>query len=225
MIEAVIFDMDGVLTDSEPLYFEAINVVLGKHGHHLTEEDNRAIIGSGVEDTWLWLIERFRLPHGLAYWIARYGEAVVKLLGEKVIPSPGLYDLLSGLKSRGIRLGLASSAEGDWVEAVLGKLNISSYFEAVTAGEMVKAGKPAPDVYLATAEKLKLDPSRCLAIEDTPRGIEAAKSAGMTAVAVLTTLTAHLDLSRADHIVPTLDKFDYRWLDLPSPSREGLGRG
>ncbi|MFQ5874129.1 MAG: HAD family hydrolase, partial [Dehalococcoidia bacterium] len=96
-IRAVIFDMDGVLADSEPLYHLSLTQGLASRGYHLSQEHNRAILGTTVEYTWNWLKEHLGLQGNLDRIIAEYDSVVLKNLREKVVPSPGVYELLDGM--------------------------------------------------------------------------------------------------------------------------------
>lgn len=211
--QAVIFDMDGVITDSEPLYAEALNEVLRGQGHAMSHQDHAAIMGSSIEYTLDWVISHFRLPGTLDTWRPLYDQEVIRLLSEKAEPTPGIYDLLDALKARRMKIGLASSSQGNWVQAVLKKLGVADRFQAIAACEMVAQAKPAPDLYLLAARKLGVSPASCVAIEDTPRGIAAGKAAGMRMVALRTGPTAGLDISSADYIIDSLPGFPLHWLD------------
>jgi HAD superfamily hydrolase (TIGR01509 family) len=205
--------MDGVLTDSEPLYHEALNVILASQGHQLSEEDNRQILGTTVEHTWSWVMGRFRLTGTLEDWKGRYSAVVRRLLEEKVTPAPGVYRLMDEVERRGLKRAVASSSERVWVETVLNKLGLLQRFQVTIAGEDVTRGKPDPQMYLMAARALGVSPQQCLVIEDSPVGLKAAKAAGMMAVAVLTPSTRHLDLSHADVVIGSLEEFDYSLLD------------
>ena len=204
--------MDGVLADSEPLYHLSMNQVLQAHGHSLTDEDNRIILGTTVTHTWQWLKDRFGLDGELEEWIGVYDRVILKNLKENVEPSPGLYDLLNTLKSRDLPIGLASSSQANWVDTVLTTLDVKDRFSVVVSGDMVTNGKPAPEIFLKAAGDLGAEPSRCLVFEDSPHGIQAGKAAGMTVVAVLTDLTRDLDLSLADRRIESLSDFDFSLL-------------
>ena len=210
--QAVIFDMDGVITDSEPLYGEAVNVVLAREGLALTDDDHRAIMGSSIAYTWRYVIDRFGLAGGVDDWTPAYDVAVAEVLGANAVAAEGLEWLLDGLKERGVRIGLATSSLSHWADAILKRLGVAAAFEAIAASDMVEAAKPAPDLYLLAAGKLGVAPERCLAIEDTPRGIASAKAAGMDAVAVRTESTAGMDISAADYAIDRLSDFDFAWL-------------
>ena len=210
--QAVIFDMDGVITDSEPLYSEAVNVVLAPEGLTLSDDDHRAIMGSSIRYTWRYVIDRFGLAGDVEDWTPAYDVAVAEVLGANAVAADGLEWLLGGIQERGLRIGLATSSRTNWTHAILKRLGVTDAFEAIATSDMVDAAKPAPDLYLLAAGKLAVSPERCLALEDTPRGIASAKAAGMTAIAVRTESTAGMDISAADYAIDRLTDFDFSWL-------------
>ena len=212
-VEAVIFDMDGVITDSEPLHAQAMDLVLGRRGFHLNDGDHEAIIGSNIDYTWRYLTGRFGLDGAVETWKAEYEQVAAEVVLKNSKPVPGLYELLDGLEERGIQLGLATSSVDRWVQAVFTSLRVTGRFAAVATGDMVTEGKPAPDLYKLAARQLGQSPAACLAIEDTPRGIASAQAAGMPTVAVRTVSTAHMDVSRAEHVIDSLRDFDFGWLE------------
>ncbi len=209
---AVIFDMDGVITDSEPFYAEAINVVLASHGHVLTHDDHRAIMGSSIDYTWEYVIGRFKLGGDVAQWKRQYDKAVVDILKVKPEPSSGLYWLLDELERRKVRIALATSSQLNWAQAITRKLNVEGRFSIIATADMVPHAKPAPDLYLFAAKKLGIPVADCIAIEDSPRGIGSAKAANITTIAIRTPHTAGMDISKADHVIATLRDFDFSWL-------------
>lgn len=215
MTEAVIFDMDGVLLDSEPLHFAALNQVLSVEGHSLTPEDNEHILGTTLEDTFRHVGSRFQLRDPIDTYFQRYDETILHVLNQSLEPNPGVVRLLEQLRSRGVRLGLASSSRRSWVEATLKSLGILEYFSAVVSGDEVTRGKPHPDIYLRTAKLLDASPQECTAIEDAPNGILAAKRAGMRVIAVRTVYTAGLDLTEADVVVDSLEDLDISVICVP----------
>lgn len=206
-VKAVIFDMDGVITDSELLYGEAVNAVFEGTPYVLTDDDHRTIMGSSIDYTWEWITRRFGLSGPVEPWKRRYDHAVVRLLTEKAEPVPGIHELLASIQQRGVRLGLASSSQNNWVMAVLGKLGLLHRFEVITSCEMVVNAKPAPDLYLLAAKKLGVQPRECFAVEDTPRGISSARAAGIYTIALRTGPTASMDISAADLIIDSLGQF------------------
>ena len=205
--------MDGVITDSEHLYAQAVNLALSGTGEVLTDDDHRQIMGSSIDYTWTWVIDALDLDHDIGYWKSRYDPAVVHLLSEKAPATPGVYELVDALEARDILIGLATSSQENWVRAVLDRLGLAGRFRSVASCDMVENAKPAPDLYLLAAKGLRVPPQECLAIEDTPRGIQSAKSAGMSVVGLKTEALAGADLSQADHITDSLGQFDFAWLD------------
>src|SRR6266542_3400441 len=216
---AVIFDLDGVIWDGEPLYHEAFNVVLAPHGHTVTESDYTEIIGLSVEAAWDWVRERFSLDESPAVFYRAYNDAVLELMRQPREPLPGVADLLGELKALGLPVGLASASLRQWVDTTLAGLGLNGAFAATVTASEVEHSKPAPDLYLAAAKQLGVPPADCLALEDTPSGIASAKAAGMFAVQVRASSTALPPLPEADMVIDAYSQFDMSLLE--APSREG----
>ncbi len=211
--DAIIFDMDGVLADSEPRYYAAVNTILAEEGVLVPERDYAEIIGLSVEAAWEEYIRRYGLRRPLAEYVRLYDPAVLAELRKPAEPNTGVRELISAAHDRGLRLGLASSSLGAWVDALLEGIGLGDAFEIIVSGEMVERHKPAPDCYLLAAERLGVGPKRCLAIEDSPSGIRSANAAEMFVVAVRTLSTTGLDLSLADVVLDDLAHFDLSLLD------------
>jgi HAD superfamily hydrolase (TIGR01509 family) len=209
----VVFDLDGVLWDGEPLYHEAFNVVLEPYGHTVSSDDYVNIIGHSVESAWAWVLENFKIREEPARFLRRYNEAVLELLAQPVQPLPGVRELLTELKQRGLPIGLASASLRQWVNATIRGLHIENAFDATVSASEVTNSKPAPDLYLAAAEKLGVPPTECLAVEDTGAGVAAAKAAGMFAVQVRASSTALPPLEQADLVIDDYSQFDLSMLD------------
>jgi HAD superfamily hydrolase (TIGR01509 family) len=197
--DAIIFDMDGVLVNSEPLHDKAWNLLFAELGH---AHDHGIVFTDyvGRSDRVLLrdLIGRHQLPHSTDELIQRKLRHLLKLLREHEIEFRDLRDLLPQLAKRH-QLGLATSAPHIAVDVVMEVTGLRPYFQAVVGREDVAVAKPDPAVYLTAAQRLGVAPSNCCAIEDTPVGIESAKAAGMTAIGLTTSLPAE-KLNRADHI-------------------------
>jgi HAD superfamily hydrolase (TIGR01509 family) len=201
---AVIFDMDGVLLDSEPLHFAALNEILGREGFSLSETDNEHILGTTLEGTFLYLTSAFTLSQAPSAYHDVYNETILRVLAQPLDPTPGAVNLLERLEAAGVRLALASSSQRQWVEATLCSLGIERFFEVVVTGSDVEEGKPDPTIYRLAAQRLGLTPDSCVAIEDAPKGIQSAKRAGMRVIALVTPYTQHLDISAADAAIHAL---------------------
>lgn len=207
--KAVVFDMDGVLVDSEPLFLSALNLLLVEEGAiPLSERENRTLIGTTVEETWRRIREMRLLPRPLSYYLERYDRVVWKVLEREMSVQPGVRELLHALRDRGMLAAVASSSLRSWVDLKLGILGLRDAFDAVLGGDEVATGKPDPAIYLQVAQQLGLRPHECIAIEDSPPGISAAVAAGMFTVAVRTAFTWGLDISRADIVLDSLVQFD-----------------
>ncbi len=206
--EAVIFDMDGVLIDSEPLHFAVLVDLLARAGHTYTHAENEQFLGVTSEAMFSTLIARHGLSGSVVEYMAGYDEAILRVLQEPHAPAAGAVALLERLRELQLRVGVASSSQRLWVEATLRSLGLADAFEVVVAGDDVERGKPDPAIYRLTAQLLSVAPGRCLAIEDSPNGVQSARAAGMTVLGVRTEYTAHLQLDGAARIVDSLADLD-----------------
>jgi HAD superfamily hydrolase (TIGR01509 family) len=203
-LQAVIFDMDGVLVDSEPFGFEALRQVMARYGLPYGEEENAEFLGRTTLDSCRILRARHRLPESeetLADW---YVEAMLEQIARGPIPMAGVPEVLREVRGAGYRLALASSAEVRVIDANLAALAIRPLFEAVVSGTQVARGKPAPDVFLAAAERLGVPAAACLVVEDSRNGLLAAKAAGMRCAVVPCAQTLHQHFGEADHRIAAL---------------------
>jgi HAD superfamily hydrolase (TIGR01509 family) len=213
--QAVVFDLDGVLWDGEPIYFEAFNVVLAPYGHRITMDEYVNIIGHSVEAAWAWVLNHFSITETPSKFYHRYDDAVLEMLRQPVAPLPGARDLIAEIKRRRLPLGLASASLRQWVDATLRGLDLEDEFDATVSASEVENSKPAPDLYLAAAKALEVDPAACIAFEDTRAGIAAAKAAGMFAVQVRASSTALPPIDRADAVIDRYSEFDLALLGTP----------
>ena len=208
--------MDGVLADSEPVYHEAMNAVLDSLGKVVTDELQRKMIGKGVGDTWAILQQELALEGPVGGLIDAYDRELCRMLAEVKTPLPGVAELVQELRTRNVPLGLASSSWPAWIEALLGGIGLTGCFDAVVSATMVAHSKPAPDIYLLAASRLGVEPESCIAIEDTPTGLVAAKAAGMLGVQVRSASTAFDPLPQADIVLASLLEFDKGLLSSPA---------
>ena len=206
--EAVVFDMDGVLADSEPVYYEAMNSVINALGKTVTPELQRRLMGHSVQDTWRVIGEEFGLEGPLDALIGQYDRELCRRLALVDTTLPGVRELLSTLKARKVPVGLASSSWPGWIEALLGGIGLQGQFDAVVSATLVEHPKPAPDIYLLAAERLGVLPERCIAIEDTPTGLASAKAAGMLTIQARSASTAFPPQPDASLVLDSLVDFD-----------------
>jgi len=204
---AVIFDMDGVIADSEPTYREAINLMLAPTGHRMSEQQYEEVIGTSVHFTWRTIQETFGIEGDVEEYVRRYDRALVDLLRRPLPPLPGVRELLAELRRRGLPAALATSSWKRWAEALLQATGLDGAFEAVVWREMAERPKPAPDLFLRAAALVGVEPGRCLVLEDTAPGLEAARAAGMLAVQVRSASTALPPQPHADLVLDSLEDF------------------
>ncbi|MDC1403382.1 hexitol phosphatase HxpB [Crocinitomicaceae bacterium] len=183
--KVVIFDMDGVLIDSEPLWKIGMQRIFDSIGCNLTKKDFQKTVGLRIDE----VIEYwYEVSPWEGYSVKEVETQImsemVKLIHENGVPLPGVVDTIRFLKEKGIKIGLATSSFTILIEAVLKTLNLTEAFGFVHSAENEAYGKPHPAVYLTVAEKLGERPLDCLVIEDSVTGIIAGKAARMTVVAI-----------------------------------------
>lgn len=198
--------MDGVLVDGEPLHFAALNRLLADDGFSMTLDQYRPYMGTKAG--WREFVADLGLPHPPEHYRARYGAVVLAEYREHSRPLPGAVELVAALRRANMPLGLCSSSIREWVDACLEAIGLAGQFDAMTTGDEVDHGKPAPDIYLETARRLGVSPGRCLAIEDAPAGIASAHAAGMTCWAVRTEYTRDLKLPSPERVFDSLLEVD-----------------
>lgn len=199
MIKAVIFDMDGVIVDSEPLYCEVIEGFHKSYGKEAPYEYLASMVGKSNQDTWqqtlaIWKDEiTFEEYHRL-YHV--YEEAHPIQFKEAIFD--GMIHVLTQLKKEGYRLAIASSSPLKAIKSVMKECEIESFFEFTLSGEMFTHSKPNPEIYLATVEKLGLSKDECIIVEDSLYGIQAGKDAGVKVIAKIDNRYG-ADASKADY--------------------------
>jgi HAD superfamily hydrolase (TIGR01509 family) len=189
---AVIFDMDGVLVDGEPLHFRALNELLAEEGLSITLDAYKPYMGTKTE--WHDMARQLGVRRSLEECTARYNEIILSKYRIESEPLPGAVELVRSLRDCGVPLAVASSSIRPWVETCLERIELLDAFEVIVTGSEVREGKPDPEIYTLTAERLGVNAHQCLVFEDAPAGILAARAAGMTVWAVRTPYTAGLPL-------------------------------
>ena len=210
---AVILDMDGVMVDSEHQWLLLEKPFLKGLLGRWTAADHRKVVGMGVEDLYYHLVREYGLGLGKADFLARCDRIAAEVYRSKVRLAPGLRDFIADLRRRRVPLALASSSPRLWVDMVLERFALRPAFRAVATGDDAPGRtKPAPDLYLLAARRLKVDPKRCLAVEDSDFGVRAAKDAGMTCVGLRSGHNDEQRLSGADWEARGFRALSYRRL-------------
>ncbi|MFK9092189.1 HAD family hydrolase [Bacillus salipaludis] len=205
MSKMVIFDMDGVIIDSEPLHFQVDQLVMRKLGVFISHEELEQFVGMTNPEMWAQLKWKYNLSEDVDKIIDFQLSTKIKLLEESHIePIEGVVDLIRQLKINKIKIGLASSSPRRFIETVLNKFHIIHYFDCIVSGEEVPKGKPAPDIYRKAAELVGVNESECTVIEDSRNGVLSAKAACMKCIGFRNPNSGNQDLSGADMIVEVM---------------------
>ncbi len=202
MIDAVIFDMDGVLIDSEPLHYRTDLTLLGNLGIQIERDYLDRFVGMNNPEMWKTIISEQGLARDIDEILSEQLELKLKLLEDGDWPAlAGAVELVEGLVVKGIPVAVASSSSLPFIEGVLRKTGLDRFIHRYVSAESVARGKPAPDVFLEAARMLAVSPVQCLVVEDSRNGVLAAKVAGMRVIGYRNPSSGDQDLSRADAVV------------------------
>lgn len=207
-LRAIVFDMDGLLADTEPLSFRAWSTMIARdYGATITAEDERwaaITVGKSGPIVWELIRDRFKLPvelpRDLPLLGSRSRELYHQLLAEGVPPMPGAIALVHACRDAGLRIGVASSSGMEEIHTVLTGLGIIDCFASLTSGKEVPRSKPDPAIYLLACSRLGVEPHEAVALEDSGPGIAAARAAGLRCLAIPSEVTITHDLSPASAI-------------------------
>lgn len=198
-VGAVIFDMDGVLIDSEPLYMEQERRSFARYGISLDTPELARFVGTTQAYMWSAIKHEYGLTESLDLLMAQHQQQVVRSMSAvPLLAMAGTQPLLAALKSAGVLCAVASSSPRELVNVVLRETGLRSYFDEVICGDDVKQSKPNPEIFLLSAKKLGLRPEQCVVIEDSCHGVAAAKAATMFCIGLINANSGQQDLSRAD---------------------------
>lgn len=185
MKRAAIFDLDGLLIDSEIMYYQLYCELLGQYGHTMTKQEYaQEYSGKTAVENMEHLVSGYRLPITVEEGLAVTGEREKEHLNREIVLKPGALALLMYLRRANYKILLATSSTREKAEWVLQKTGLAPYFDDVVVGVEVEHGKPWPDIFLKAKEKAQEPAERCLVLEDSEAGIEAAYRAGIDVVCV-----------------------------------------
>ena len=201
-IKAIIFDKDGTLHDTEKVYMQAWKAAAAEFGVPDIENTVKDCTGTNI-------------PFIAEYWAKKYPDVPFEeylprrqyyyfgILEQGIPVKEGAYELLTYLRAKGYKVGMATSTPWDTVKDHLERTDMMRYFDTVVTGDMIEHGKPAPDIYLLAAERLGVDPADCIGVEDSPNGVRSIHAAGMRAVMI------------PDLVEPTPELEELVWKKLP----------
>lgn len=211
MVKAIIFDLDGVLVDSEPLSNESVRLTLKGFGVNYDGRYRKVTIGRGERDNFQFFKEKFGIKASLEEMLEekrRTYRRVIERQGVKLIE--GALELLGTVVKRGLKMAVATS--GAWPYLKLKKSGLGRIFRVVITSDDVKKTKPAPDLFLEAARRLKVRPGECLVLEDSKAGLLAAKAAGAKCVVIPGSYNRDEDFSEADLVVKSLREINLNML-------------
>jgi len=203
MIQTVIFDMDGVIIDSEPVYFEIDKQMFEELNIAVSFEEHCSYVGTSSQNMWNAIITK----HGVAEQPAElmrkeYSLYLEHLANAKDLqPIDGVVELIHELYKDNFKLVLASSSQMASIDIVLNKFKLDELFIAKVSGSELAHSKPHPEIFLRSARLIKSDPSECIVIEDSKNGVTAAKAAGMKCIGFLNPNSGNQDLKNADLVI------------------------
>lgn len=207
-VDAVIFDMDGVLVDSEPFYTEVERSNFQDLGLNISVEEHQTYQGTATDRMWEIIKNKHQLGQSVDALVEMTNSLVIPYFNslEKITPIPGVVQFIEKLKNRRFPLALASSSFPEVIEIILQKTKFKAHFNVVVDSKMAGASKPDPGIFLLAAKKLNVPPQRCMVIEDSYNGIRAAKSAGMYCMAYAGAGSDLQNQTEADWIVSDFNK-------------------
>lgn len=209
-MKAVIFDMDGVIIDSEPIHVEVDMQTMKDLWCDISMEKLEKYVGTTYEYMFTDIKKNYKISKSVEEIICYNVEmAKNKIVQSDLEPIEGIRELLCDLKDKNILAAIASSSPMDLIDVIVSKFKLQDYFKYIVSGEEVSNGKPAPDVYIETAKKLGLAPTDCTVIEDSKNGVLAAKAAGMKCIGFQNINSGNQDLSKADIIVKSIAEIKF----------------
>jgi HAD superfamily hydrolase (TIGR01509 family) len=200
---AVIFDCDGTLVDSEPLARRAWEVTLGERGYTVTDEDFAAVVGLPYAKVHDFFAERVSMPGSEMFW-PEFSGALFGLIDTELEPFADALATIAELREAAVPVAVASSSPRERLDHTLHRVELHAHFGVTVAGDEVDRGKPEPDLFLAAAARLGVDPAECVVVEDTPPGVAAGLAAGAAVVGVARAPADRDGLGDAHAVVDTL---------------------
>lgn len=214
MLKGIIFDMDGVLINSEPQHYEAYVRMLDKFGLTFPYEDYKGFIGSNCAKVNKYIAENFQIhltPEQIDKEMMKERDVITETEG--YVPVPGACECVKMLKEQGMKLAVASSSPMEDILAATEQLGIQKYFDELVSGSELANPKPAPDVFLKAIASIGLKPEECLIIEDSGNGVRAGKAAGCAVLAFYNPDSGNQDLSPADYVFESFEGLEFSFVN------------
>ena len=208
-MKAVIFDMDGLIIDSEPIHFEVDMQTMREFGVNISKDELNKYVGTTNEYMLNDLINKYKIQKSIKEILEYKMELTIRRIKEtKINAISGIPELLISLKHNNIKTAIGSSSPKELIITVIEKFQLGKYFDCIVSGDEVKEGKPKPDIYLEVSKRIGVNPEECIVIEDSRNGVLAAKNAGMKCFGFRNVNSGNQDLSKADIIVDSIRNID-----------------
>lgn len=186
MIKGIIFDMDGVISDTQKLHAKVECEILNKYGVNITpDEITKKYAGVRTEEFFIDLLNQQKIQYDIEELMKENWNKMAELAAESVDAIPGSIGLIKRFYNDGSSLAVASSSNFNYVQSVLNTLAVINYFSTIVSGDMVKKGKPDPESFLLAANKINIQPEHCLVIEDGISGMEAARAVNIKCIGLV----------------------------------------
>jgi HAD superfamily hydrolase (TIGR01509 family) len=203
MVEGLVFDMDGLMIDSERLYFQAEREIGRRFGKEVREETLWRMMGRKPEESIEIFVEEVGIPMAPGEVLEMRQRLMRELLQSDLVAMPGLDHIIGAFEKR-LKLAIATGAPREFVDIAVDKLKIRKKFAVLQSSDEIERGKPDPEIYVTTCRKLGIAPAHCVVLEDSENGAAAGKGAGCYVIAVPSAYTNRQDFSRADFIAGDL---------------------
>src|SRR5690348_16090551 len=214
MINAVIFDLDGVIIDSEPVHFELEKQMLDELRVTMSSEEHNTYVGMSSENMWETIVKKHNLVYQPSELVQKkYSLYINHLTNEQnLYPIKGVAELIKKLHKNNFKLIVASSSPLEVIDAVLKKFDLSNYFMATISGTQLIHSKPHPEIFLNAAKLAHSELRECVVIEDSANGVTAAKAAGMKCIGFANPNSGNQNLNKADVIIKSFEEINVEFV-------------
>jgi len=210
MIQTVIFDMDGVIIDSEPVYFKIDKEMFEELNIAVSFEEHSTYVGTSSQNMWDAIIKKHGIPGDPGKLMRKEYNLYMDYLvnANDLQPIDGVMELINGLHENNFKLILASSSRMEVIDIILKKFKLSDLFIAKVSGSELAHSKPHPEIFLRSAQLAGSEPKECIVIEDSKNGVAAAKAAGMKCIGFLNPSSGHQNLKDADRVIQSFKELN-----------------
>lgn len=215
MKRAVIFDMDGVLINSEPIYFAVEQNLYHELRLPISKSEHDTFVGMSMQKIWSYLKTKYKLPESLNDLIKLHIKRMIEQIDQTthLNPTPFVSEFIDKLQDKDWEVAVATSTVRTLATKILTRIDLINRFDTMVCGDEIKKGKPEPDIFLKTADLLRLNPSQCIVIEDSTNGVCAAKKAGMNCIGFRNISSGNQNLSQSDLVINCFSELDIKVLE------------